>query len=141
MIILAWLVAACILFYMTMVVRPRCDHQGLDGIWQQYKVSGNFYKNNIFQSVRIYTEVSLQLYNKVSVYFDTLFGLRYTFYVYLQTVHGKNYSQEEDDMRFCIFVERTKAIEIHQDLFAAGLVSYEMGLNQFSDLVRKYVYL
>ncbi|CAH1401289.1 unnamed protein product [Nezara viridula] len=87
MILLAWLAGAACLIYMTLIVRPACDHQGLDmKMWENYK-----------------------------------------------SVHGKNYTMEEDEKRMCIFLENMKEIDYHNKLFEIGFESYKKEMNKFSD--------
>ncbi|CAH1401291.1 unnamed protein product [Nezara viridula] len=50
-----------------------------------------------------------------------------------KTVHGKNYSQKEDEERVGIFLESMKEIEYHNELFEMGLRSYKKQINKFSD--------
>ncbi|KAH1028829.1 hypothetical protein HUJ05_002157 [Dendroctonus ponderosae] len=49
--------------------------------------------------------------------------------------HSKNYSnQVEEAKRLAIFTENFREIEEHNALYAAGLVSYNKSVNQFTDL-------
>ncbi|XP_066141449.1 digestive cysteine proteinase 3-like [Euwallacea fornicatus] len=48
--------------------------------------------------------------------------------------HGKTYSsQVEETTRFAIYSANVKEIEDHNDLYARGLVSYDLAVNQFAD--------
>jgi len=47
--------------------------------------------------------------------------------------YGKAYSPEEDSMRKEIFTKTLETIEAHNKKYAAGEVTWTMGLNQFSD--------
>lgn len=47
---------------------------------------------------------------------------------------GKNYPCEnEDKSRMEIFLENRRIIDEHNEQFAKGIVTYEMGLNKYSD--------
>jgi len=48
--------------------------------------------------------------------------------------HGKQYSAVEESLRKQQYLEATKTIEEHNARFHAGLESFEMGHNEFSDL-------
>lgn len=50
-----------------------------------------------------------------------------------QTEFNKNYSDEEDKVRFEIFKETCKLIVEHNKKFEAGEVTWTMGINQFAD--------
>jgi len=48
---------------------------------------------------------------------------------------GKSYqTKEEEEKRFGIFKQNIKTIDDHNAKYAAGKVSYSLGVNQFSDL-------
>jgi len=52
--------------------------------------------------------------------------------------HGKTYkNQVEEITRFNIFTKNVREIEEHNALFKQGHVSYEKGINQFSDLTQE----
>lgn len=58
--------------------------------------------------------------------------------VLFQTKFGKNYDKDEDDLKHLkTYYEALKTIEDHNKLYKEGKVSYEMGINQFTDLVSK----
>jgi len=46
----------------------------------------------------------------------------------------KSYSSEEDAFRKTIFAENMKKIQEHNEKFQAGIVSFDMGMNEFADL-------
>ena len=50
--------------------------------------------------------------------------------------HGRNYSDNvEDRFRMSIFLENLKIIKAHNEMHEQGQMSYDMGTNEFSDLV------
>lgn len=52
-----------------------------------------------------------------------------------QSKHNKSYSDHgEDERRRAIFEENLVKVDLHNEKFKKGEVSYEMGVNQFSDL-------
>lgn len=53
----------------------------------------------------------------------------------IQSEYNKNYATpEEEQLHFKIFADNWKAVQEHNKKFAAGEVTWEMGINQFSDL-------
>lgn len=53
----------------------------------------------------------------------------------MQEQHFKQYSDaEENELRKQIFLENKKMIEKHNEEYKDGKVSFEMGLNEYSDL-------
>ena len=49
---------------------------------------------------------------------------------------GKEYSSEEEQLRFSTFSRNVESIERHNDEAEAGNFTYRLGINEFSDLVR-----
>ena len=50
--------------------------------------------------------------------------------------HGKNYSDTvEDIFRMSIFLDNVAIIKAHNEMAERGEMSYDMGTNEFSDLV------
>ena len=47
--------------------------------------------------------------------------------------HGKAYDPQEDATRKEIFRENFNMVTEHNQKFEAGIVTYEMGINKFSD--------
>ncbi|XP_055387373.1 procathepsin L-like [Condylostylus longicornis] len=48
--------------------------------------------------------------------------------------YGKNYSPEEDEIRKEIFLKALHEIEEHNGKYKAGIVTFEMSINEFADL-------
>ena len=66
-------------------------------------------------------------------------NVRYeTYFRSTQSTHGKSYSLSEEQHRMQIFSKNREEIANHNTRFVKGEVTYSMGLNQFSDLVRKF---
>lgn len=51
--------------------------------------------------------------------------------------HNKSYDYPEDKMRLKIWLNTKRTVDAHNEKFEAGEVSYEMGINQFSDLTQE----
>lgn len=52
-----------------------------------------------------------------------------------QSKYSKNYPNEtEENRRMAIFLDNKNKTEQHNQLFEKGLVTYEQGLNKYSDL-------
>ena len=49
---------------------------------------------------------------------------------------GKEYSSEEEQLRFLTFSRNVESIESHNNEAEAGNFTYRLGINEFSDLVR-----
>ena len=57
--------------------------------------------------------------------------------LFFQASFGKTYLDETvEALRMKIFLENKKQIEEHNESFKAGQTTFELGLNQFSDMVR-----
>lgn len=52
-----------------------------------------------------------------------------------KTTHGKTYDGAENTRRLGIYMDTKNRITAHNARFAAGEVSFKMGINQFSDLL------
>ena len=51
---------------------------------------------------------------------------------------GKEYSSEEEQLRFLTFSRNVESINRHNDEAEAGNFTYRLGINEFSDLVRNW---
>lgn len=51
--------------------------------------------------------------------------------------HGKFYTETENFHRFQIFVQNYLLVQAHNARFAAGLETFELGLNLFADLTNE----
>lgn len=52
-----------------------------------------------------------------------------------KSVHGKKYSSDEEALRKEIFSKHKALVNLHNQKFANGDVSYSIGINEFSDMV------
>lgn len=52
-----------------------------------------------------------------------------------KSVHGKKYSSDEEALRKEIFSKHKALVNLHNQKFANGEVSYSIGINEFSDMV------
>jgi hypothetical protein len=78
-------------------------------------------------------KVKFVLFFAKSIVFQWLIIHSNMFY-YLQLEHGKNYSSVEDNTRFATYLRTKELIKEHNERFAQGKETYEMGINEFADM-------
>lgn len=55
--------------------------------------------------------------------------------------HGKTYENNtEEDYRMQVYLENLHKIEEHNKRYAEGEVSFELGMNEFGDLVNIFIF-